>query len=123
MNARGLRSEGKASHKCAKVSQLERVEHPLSLGESLWAKPEDRLMVCSLWLERKLAVFDAIKRNKSGCHSIIKMVLRVMSLFANLECNVDVVPDEHKGLGLCDLPRLSQSFFAETLEFADGLCI
>ena len=49
------------------------------------------------------------------------MVLRVMSLFDNLECNVEVVPDEHKGLALCDLARFSQSFFAEMLEFADGL--
>ena len=51
------------------------------------------------------------------------MILRVMSLFANLECNVEVVPYEHKGLALCDLPCPSQSLFAETLEFADGLRI
>jgi len=80
-------------------------------------------MVCLLWLERTLAVFDAIKRDESGCRSIVKTVLRVMSLFANLECNVEVVPDEHEGLALRDLPHLSQSFFAETLEFADGLRI
>jgi len=82
---------------------------------------EDRSTVCSLWLERKLAVFDTVKQNESGCRSIVKMVLRVMSLFDNLECNVEVVPDEHKGLALCDLARFSQSFFAEMLEFADGL--
>ena len=41
------------------------------------------------------------------------------STVCSLSCNVEVVPDEHKGLALRDLPRLSQSFFAETLECAD----
>ena len=49
------------------------------------------------------------------------MVLGIMSLLADLERNVQVIPYYHEGTGMGNLPRFLEAFESELFQFGDGL--
>ena len=49
------------------------------------------------------------------------MVLGIMSLLADLERNVQVIPHHHEGMGVGNLPRLLDAFESKFLQFGNGL--
>ena len=49
-------------------------------------------------------------------------ILEIMSLLADLECIIQVIPYHHEGTGAVgDLPRLIEAFESELFQFGDGL--
>jgi hypothetical protein len=89
----------------------------------LWFDVQDGILTLMFQLEikGKSSILHTMEGNKSHSHSIVKMVLGIMPLLADLEHNIQVIPYHHKGTGVGNLPRLLQVFTSKFLELGNSL--